>query len=292
MVKMFRDLKPDEVELRVGRAGEYGNPPTKYITLLLYKDARCDMNILDETIGPLNWQRRHSRDNQNCTVAIYNRETGEWIEKEDTGTESNQDAAKGLASDSFKRACVNWGIGRELYTAPDIFIKEKDDQGKVNFETKQGKNGKWQPKADFRVEKMTVEEGRITALEIRNRKRSNKIVFSWGEDEVDRGQQSLPLPETPPAESPVSPAVPSQGNNGQPVPYEPKNRPAPPEDPRAAAIAEFRSRYPNADILAIGAIFGTNKETTPERWAEILQELKTKDFSAEAAKHPKQEVTQ
>ena len=64
------------------------------------------------------------------------------------------------------------------------------------------------------------------------------------------------------------------------------------EEERAAAIAEFRSRYPNADILAIGAIFGTNKETTPERWAEILQELKTKDFSAEAAKHPKQEVTQ
>lgn len=284
--KMFRNLRADEVELRVGRSEK---SEMKWVSLLLYKDARCDMNILDETIGPLNWQRRHSRDNQNCTVAIYNRETGEWIEKEDTGTESNTEAAKGLASDSFKRACVNWGIGRELYTAPEIKIWQTDLNGKSNYEVTEWQ-GKKYLKADFYVETMTVEEGRITALQIRNRKRSNKIVFSWGEDEVDRGQQSLPLPETPPAESPVSPAVPPEGNNGQPVPYEPKNRPAPPEDPRAAAIAEFRSRYPNADILAIGAIFGTNKETTPERWAEILQELKTKDFSAEAAKHPKKET--
>lgn len=286
--KMFRDLTADEVELRVGRSEK---KEMKWVSLLLYKDARCDQNILDETVGPLNWSRRHTRENANCIVAIYDRDKGEWIEKEDTGTESNTEAQKGLASDSFKRACVNWGIGRELYTAPEIKIWQTDLQGKTNFEVREW-NGKLYLDADFRVERMDVTNGRITALEIRNRKRSNKIVFTWGEDEVDQGQQSLPLPETPPAESPVSPAVPPEGNNGQPVPYEPKNRPAPPEDPRAAAIAEFRSRYPNADILAIGAIFGTNKETTPERWAEILQELKTKDFSAEAAKHPKQEVTQ
>lgn len=69
--------------------------------LLLYKDARADMNILDETFGAMNWQRHHSRDNANCTVSIWDDSKGQWIEKEDTGTESNTEAAKGLASDSL-----------------------------------------------------------------------------------------------------------------------------------------------------------------------------------------------
>ena len=109
---MFRLLNADEIEARVATVNEYG------VTLLLYKDARCDMRILDETVGAFNWRRMHTRDNANCTVLIKNTETGEWIGKEDTGTESNTEAQKGLASDSFKRACFNWGIGRELYTAP------------------------------------------------------------------------------------------------------------------------------------------------------------------------------
>lgn len=280
--KMFRDLRADEVELRVGRSEKQ---EMKWITLLLYKDARCDQTILDETVGPLNWQRHHSRENANCTVAIYNRETGEWIEKEDTGTESNTEAQKGLASDSFKRACVNWGIGRELYTAPEIKIWQTDLDGKPNYEVKDY-NGKKYLNADFRVEILDVEGGRITALEIRNRKRSNKKVFSWSEDEVDRGQQSLPLPEQEPAAAVSAQEAPA-GQGQPPVPYQRQNAPEKPEDPRAEAIAEFRSRYPNTDILAIGDIFKTNKETTPERWTEILNDLKTKDFSAEAAKHPK-----
>ena len=112
----FRTLRADEIDCRIGSINEKG------LTLLLYKDARCDMNILDETVGPLNWQRHHSRDNANCTVSIWDDEKREWIEKEDTGTESNTEAEKGLASDSFKRACFNWGIGRELYTAPRIWL--------------------------------------------------------------------------------------------------------------------------------------------------------------------------
>ena len=117
MAKMFRLLRADEIECRVGqtKAG-------KGISLLLYKDARCDQNILDETVGPMNWMRQHERDNANCIVSIYDDKKGQWISKEDTGTESKTEAEKGLASDSFKRACVNWGIGRELYTAPFIWI--------------------------------------------------------------------------------------------------------------------------------------------------------------------------
>lgn len=116
MMKEFRTLTADEIEVRVGSVSK------GKASLLLYKDARCDMAILDETVGPLNWQRHHSRDNANCIVSIWDDEKKQWIEKEDTGTESNTEREKGLASDSFKRACVNLGIGRELYTSPRITI--------------------------------------------------------------------------------------------------------------------------------------------------------------------------
>lgn len=112
----FRLLRADEIDCRVAQAKSSG------VSLLLYKDARCDMNILDETVGAFNWQRSHSRDNANCAVEIWDADKNQWISKEDTGTESNTEREKGLASDSFKRACFNWGIGRELYTAPFIWI--------------------------------------------------------------------------------------------------------------------------------------------------------------------------
>lgn len=121
----FRTLHADEIELRVGTVSAKG------ASLLLYKDARCDQAVLDETVGAMNWQRHHSRDNANCTVSVWDAEKSMWISKEDTGTESMTEKEKGLASDSFKRACVNWGIGRELYTAPFIFIGV-DTQKKQN----------------------------------------------------------------------------------------------------------------------------------------------------------------
>ncbi len=115
-------LKGDQIEFRVARKVKGGS------FLLAYKDARVDMQRLDEVCGPLNWKREHSRDNHNCTVSIWNEATQQWVGKEDTGTESNTEAQKGLASDSFKRACFNWGIGRELYEYPDIYIKHADDE--------------------------------------------------------------------------------------------------------------------------------------------------------------------
>lgn len=122
----FRKLRADEITCRVGQIKDNG------LTLLLYKDARCDMNILDETVGAMNWKREHTRDNRNCVVSIWDEDKQQWVPKEDTGTESNTEAEKGLASDSFKRACTNWGIGRELYTAPFIWIsKDKCDITKL-----------------------------------------------------------------------------------------------------------------------------------------------------------------
>ncbi|MCQ2348930.1 MAG: hypothetical protein MJZ98_00450 [Paludibacteraceae bacterium] len=120
----FRTLNADEIEVRIQSV----NSQKKGAVLLLYKDARCDMNILDETVGAMNWQRSHSRDNANCVVSIYDEDKKLWVSKEDTGTESMTEKEKGLASDSFKRACFNWGIGRELYTAPFTWVKLEDSE--------------------------------------------------------------------------------------------------------------------------------------------------------------------
>lgn len=127
MENKFRLLNAEDIDCRVGTVKKEtvnGQQVVKFITLLLYKNARVDMNILDEVYGKMNWQRKHEfKDGKlYCTVSVYDGDKQEWIDKEDVGTESNADAEKGQASDSFKRACVNWGIGRELYTAPFIIV--------------------------------------------------------------------------------------------------------------------------------------------------------------------------
>ena len=114
-----RLLKAEEIECRVSLIRENG------LSLLLYKDARVDQKILDETFGMFGWKRSHQsiEGSLYCTVSVYNKETGEWIGKQDVGTTSYSEKEKGQASDSFKRACFNWGIGRELYTAPFIWVQ-------------------------------------------------------------------------------------------------------------------------------------------------------------------------
>lgn len=114
----FRKLEASEIDARVATVTEKG------CSILLYKDARVDMNILDETVGVTNWKRSHQLigDRLYCTVEIWDGEKQEWIAKQDVGTESYTEKEKGQASDSFKRACFNLGIGRELYTAPFIWI--------------------------------------------------------------------------------------------------------------------------------------------------------------------------
>lgn len=177
----FRALRADEVECRIGTCSEKG------VSLLLYKDARCDMRVLDETVGPMNWQRVHTRDNANCTVMLWDAEKGQWISKEDTGTESNTEAEKGLASDSFKRACTNWGIGRELYTSPFIWVPA----GKANIYDTGRKDKYGKPvfgcKTRFFVSHMRVEDGRIDALQISDGK---EIVFSSGKIPADEDPMS------------------------------------------------------------------------------------------------------
>ena len=159
----FRLLKANEISCRVNQINDKG------LTLLLYKDARVDMDILDETVGSMNWKKEYTRDNRNCIVSIWDSEKKEWISKEDTGTESNNEAEKGLASDSFKRACVNWGIGRSLYTAPFIYIPAS----KVEITPK---GNKFTTYDKFHVEAIKYDKNRnIIALSIKNQ--NNKRVY-------------------------------------------------------------------------------------------------------------------
>jgi hypothetical protein len=151
----FRALRADEIEVRVGMASEKG------CTLLLYKDARCDMNILDETVQAESWQRRHyeCKGNMYCSVGIKCGD--EWIWKDDCGKESFTEKEKGEASDSFKRACVNWGIGRELYTTPRIWIRPEECGGMT------ATNGKYRPNGSFSVSHIEISEGIIKKLTLK-----------------------------------------------------------------------------------------------------------------------------
>lgn len=179
MGNTFRKLRADEIECRVATVKENG------ISLLLYKDARCDMNILDETVGSMNWQRSHSRDNANCTVSIWDETKKQWVPKEDTGTESNTEKEKGLASDSFKRACFNWGIGRELYTAPFIWVPA----GLCNITSKSARHTCYDR---FYVSQVTyTEDGRIKDLEVKNSK-THKAVFSTSSDATPTREKNSP----------------------------------------------------------------------------------------------------
>jgi hypothetical protein len=209
-MNMFRTLRADEIDCRIAQIKE--TPKGKGLSLLLYKDARCDQNILDEVVGPFNWKREHTRDNRNCIVSIKNPDNGEWVSKEDTGTESNTEREKGLASDSFKRACFNWGIGRELYTAPFIWITEKD----CNIKESRGKLVCYDR---FTVKGIGYTDGVITGLEIKNQA-TGKICYKWGEinEEApekpeqpdDEPEQVKPINQDAPATVEVASKIPER----------------------------------------------------------------------------------
>ena len=178
----IRLLTAREIECRVAQIKKNG------LQLLLYKNSRADMAILDETFGPMNWQRHHSRDNANCTVSIWDGEKKQWIDKEDTGTESNTEAEKGLASDSFKRACVNVGIGRELYTSPYIWVTS------ANCEIKETPQGRLACYDRFDVAEIGYNEHReINRLVIINSKTHNPVYeFGTASSEPQKGPSKRP----------------------------------------------------------------------------------------------------
>lgn len=172
--KEIRLLRAEEIECRVAVINEKG------LSLLLFKDARVDQKILDETFTPFGWKRTHQSIDGNlyCTVEIWDKEKGQWIAKQDVGIPSYSEKEKGQASDSFKRACFNWGVGRELYTAPFIWITAPN----ANI---QKKGEKYTTGERFRVQEIRYNDRReITGLVIVNSQ--GKRVYEFQEKETGR----------------------------------------------------------------------------------------------------------
>lgn len=181
---IFRPLYADEIEVRIQQVAEKGGKARAM--LLLYKNARVDMDMLDERFGCLGWQREHTfKNNKNyCKVSVYDADKQMWISKEDVGVESNTEETKGEASDSFKRACVNLGIGRELYTSPTIVIDINDKEWHTNQKSGKPAINNW---IKFRVGSIKYsEDRRIINLAIVDA--NNNVRFTWS----DNGKKPAP----------------------------------------------------------------------------------------------------
>lgn len=179
MGKEIRLLLADEIECRVATINENG------LSLLLFKDARVDQKILDETFTPFGWRRSHQTIDGNlyCTVEIWDDDKEQWVGKQDVGTMSYSEKEKGQASDSFKRACFNWGIGRELYTAPFIWIPA----AKVTI---QKKGDKYVASDHFTVKEIIYNDRKeIKAIVIVNSR--NAVVFSYDADKKQGLKQKV-----------------------------------------------------------------------------------------------------
>lgn len=192
MEKQIRLLRADEIECRTAAVSEKG------LSILLYKDARVDQRILDETFGMFGWQRTHQCINGSlyCTVEVYDPESGRWAAKQDVGTVGNYEKEKSQASDSFKRACFNWGIGRELYTAPFIWISAQDAQIRP-------RDGKFYCSDHFSVASIGYNDDReIIFLQVVNDSKRRKVVYEFhSENGLEESHKPGRVQEKAPAES-------------------------------------------------------------------------------------------
>lgn len=174
----MRALRPDEIEVRVGQIFEKG------VSMLLYKNARTDMQILDETYGAMNWQKDYKeiKGNLYCGIGVWDADKAQWVWKWDCGTESNTEKEKGEASDAQKRSAVNWQVGRELYTSPFIFLPVATvpiGNGKYRLNNPRELNGIY-------VSKINTEEVngklKITELELSQKAQGRAmVVYKWKE---------------------------------------------------------------------------------------------------------------
>lgn len=175
----FRDLKPSDVEVRVAMCQANG------LSLLIYKDARVDQQILDETVGQLNWKKsyREVKGNLYCTIEIWDSDKSTWIAKEDCGVESNTEKEKGEASDAQKRAGFAWGIGRELYSAPFIWVNSSD------CSIEERSKGVYACRDHFSVSEMKIEDKKIVDLQIVN-DNTEAIVYQMKKAKASSGKPS------------------------------------------------------------------------------------------------------
>lgn len=168
-LKLNTPLTIQEVDFRVQSVNKGG-----YATILAYKDARVDMNRLDAVYGVDGWQKRYDVINGNlfCSIGIYSKYLEQWVWKQDVGTESNTEKEKGQASDAFKRAGFNFGIGRELYDYPLIQLKLTDTE----FDKTTNK-----PTFNFKLKEWTwgskFEDGILVSLAAKDQ--NGNLRFNW-----------------------------------------------------------------------------------------------------------------
>lgn len=273
---LFRTLRADEIDCRISQIRVDDNNKPQWVSLLLYKDARCDQNILDETFGAFGWQKEYTRDNRNCIVKIWDNAKQQWISKEDTGTESNTEKEKGLASDSFKRACFCWGIGRALYTAP--FIKITADKCKIEIL----KNGKPACYDNFVVSAIDYNEnGNICYLTIKNM-RTNKQCFSWGH----RGE-NVTEKDIAPDNEPEAPVQEIKRDNPATVTTAAKLPDAEPENPVKKYVANeitfMKQLLGTDDTAAVMKKFKEMREALIK--ANLIEDVASDKQTMEQAKH-------
>lgn len=183
MAGLFRDLRPSEVEARVAQCSAKG------ASLLLYKTARTDYALLDETVGPERWQCSYFEVKGNLFCDLSIRFDDGWVSKSNCGTESNMEAQKGEASDAMKRAGFAWGIGRELYTAPFIWVPAD----RLQKLSQNQRTNKWQCLDRFEVTDMTIANGEIVGLAISHEGKRD-TVYRYGGIKKDTEPPIDPLP--------------------------------------------------------------------------------------------------
>lgn len=254
----FRKLQAHEIDVRVGQGIATAN--WSGVSLLLYKNARVDMDILDEVVGAENWQRKHEVINGNlyCHVGIYSKDKNEWVWKSDCGTESNTEKEKGEASDAFKRACVNWGIGRELYTAPKDML--------VSCELNEKKQPK-DKKLKFFVDTIEYDGNKISALVIVNQ----------------NGNELYRYPKNSKAGN--------DSNNVKPIERKPKNEPKTDDKPqsvkpitRSELIGFYELESPEKTIAWLEGRVGkelANFNEEENAWARAVLDKKKQERAAE-----------
>lgn len=254
----FRKLQAHEIDVRVGQG--IATPNWSGVSLLLYKNARVDMDILDEVVGAENWQRKHEVINGNlyCHVGIYSKDKNEWVWKSDCGTESSTEKEKGEASDAFKRACVNWGIGRELYTAPKDML--------VSCELNEKKQPK-DKKLKFFVTTIEYDGNKISALVIVNQ----------------NGNELYRYPKNSKAGN--------DSNNVKPIERKPKNEPKTDDKPqsvkpitRSELIGFYELESPKKTIAWLEDRVGkelANFNEEENAWARAVLDKKKQERDAE-----------
>lgn len=171
----MRNLRKDEIEVRVA------STQNNVAQLLLYKTARTDAAILDETFGQFNWQCTYSeiKGNLFCTISVRDPKTNEWISKSDCGVESNIEKEKGEASDAFKRAGFRWGAGVELYSAPRI---------KVQIEESDMYNGRFCQTFSLKDIEISPDH-KITSLTIQDRRGNVRYTYNAQENAQDNTER-------------------------------------------------------------------------------------------------------